>query len=101
MNFYFDNSFRKKIIGVVIDAGHGGIDPGANTNTLKEKDLNLQAAQYMYKRLKELNIPVTIIRDSDETLNRKERIQRIMNAYGNNPNVILISNHMNAGGGEE
>jgi N-acetylmuramoyl-L-alanine amidase len=91
-----DNN-RKKI---VIDAGHGGADPGAISNGLYEKDLNLKAAQYMKKRLQELNIPVTLIRDEDETLGREERIKRILNAYGNDPNVILISNHINAGGGE-
>ena len=41
--------FRKKI-GVVVDAGHGGDDPGAISGSLKEKDLTLRAAQYMYKR---------------------------------------------------
>ena len=35
-----------------------------------------------------------------KTLDRKERVRRILNAYGNDPNVILISNHINAGGGE-
>lgn len=85
---------------VVIDAGHGGNDPGAVSGNLKEKDLNLEAAQYMYKRLQELGIPSTIVRNTDETLERKERINRIMNAYGNSPDVIMISNHINAGGGE-
>lgn len=85
---------------VVIDAGHGGNDPGAVSGNLKEKDLNLEAAQYMYKRLQELGIPSTIVRNTDETLERKERINRIMNAYGNSPDIIMISNHINAGGGE-
>ena len=52
----------------------------------------------MYDRLNELGIPATIVRDKDETLDRKERVRRILNAYGNDPNVILISNHINAGG---
>ena len=79
---------------------HGGNDPGAVSGNLKEKDLNLEAAQYMYKRLQELGIPSTIVRNTDETLERKERINRIMNAYGNSPDIIMISNHINAGGGE-
>lgn len=83
---------------IVVDAGHGGSDPGAVANGLLEKDLNLKAAQYMYKRLQELNIPVTIVRNEDETLDREERINRIINAYGNSSDVILISNHINAGG---
>lgn len=80
------------------DTCHGGNDPGAVGDNLLEKDLNLKAAQYMYKRLQELGIPTTIVRNTDETLDREERISRILNAYGNNSDVILISNHINAGG---
>lgn len=85
---------------VIVDAGHGGDDPGAVGNNLLEKDLNLRAAQYMYRRLQELGIPSVIIRDTDETLPKNARIQRVLNAYNNEPNTILISNHINAGGGE-
>lgn len=91
---------RKTIRGVVVDAGHGGNDPGAVSGNLKEKDLNLRAALYMAKRLEELGIPVVLTRDTDETLSRDERIRRIKRAFGEDPNVILISNHINAGGGE-
>ena len=94
------NMYNRATKKVVIDAGHGGADPGAVSGNLKEKDLNLQAAQYMYKRLQKLGIPATIVRNTDETLDRKERINRILNAYGNSSDVILISNHINAGGGE-
>lgn len=89
---------ERKKVGVVIDAGHGGEDPGAVGNNLKEKDLNLQAAQYMYKRLKELGVPTVIVRDTDETLGRDERVKRILNAFGDDPNVVVVSNHINAGG---
>lgn len=92
--------YERAIKKVVVDAGHGGSDPGAVGNGLKEKDLTLQAAQYMYKRLQELGIPATIIRNTDETLPREERIRRILAAYGDSPDVILVSNHINAGGGE-
>lgn len=85
---------------VIVDAGHGGDDPGAIGNNILEKDLNLRAAKYMYKRLQELNIPSVIIRDKDETLPKNERIKRVLEAYDNEPNTILISNHINAGGGE-
>ena len=52
----------------------------------------------MYNRLQELNIPSVIIRNTDETLPKNERIERVLNAYNNAPNTILISNHINAGG---
>lgn len=54
----------------------------------------------MYDRLKQLGIPVTMTRTTDETLNPTDRVNRILDAYGNNPNVIVVSNHINAGGGD-
>ena len=88
------------IEGIIVDAGHGGIDSGAVGNNLLEKDLNLQAATYMYNRLRELGIPTKLVRDNDEYLPKDERVRRIRNLYNNSPNTILVSNHMNAGNGE-
>ena len=85
---------------IVVDAGHGGSDPGAVSGNLKEKDFTLQAANYMYDRFKELGIPVTLTRDSDVSLDPTNRVNKILNAYGNNSDVIVISNHLNAGGGD-
>lgn len=85
---------------IVVDPGHGGDDPGAVKGNVYEKDLNLKVSKYIYDRFKELGVPVTLTRDTDETLNRDERVNRILSAYGNNPNVIVLSNHINAGGGE-
>ena len=84
---------------IVVDAGHGGSDPGAVSGNFKEKDFNLAAATYMYNRFKELGIPVTITRDTDKTLTRQERLNT-MRSFGTDPNVIILSNHINAGGGE-
>ena len=84
---------------IVVDAGHGGTDPGAVSGNLKEKDFTLEAANYMYNRFKELGVPVTITRDTDKTLSRNERINT-MKSLGTDPNVIILSNHINAGGGE-
>ena len=95
-----NNNFRatKK---VVVDAGHGGSDPGAINGNVYEKDFNLEVANYIYNRLKELGVPVYITRDTDETLDRNERVSRILNAFGNNGDVIVLSNHINAGGGKQ
>ena len=84
---------------IVVDAGHGGSDPGAVSGNFREKDFNLEAANYMYNRFRELGIPVYITRSTDETLDRETRINRINNAFGNDSQVILLSNHINAGGG--
>ena len=83
---------------IVIDPGHGGDDPGASGNGIIEKDLNLEISKYMYDRLRSLGIPVYITRDTDETLNPTDRVNRILNAFGNSKDVIVVSNHINAGG---
>lgn len=86
--------------GVVIDPGHGGLDSGAIGNDILEKDYNLQISRYMYDRFKELGVPVYLTRDSDITLNPSDRTKKVLSFFGNNPNVVVISNHLNAGGGE-
>lgn len=85
---------------IVLDSGHGGVDSGATGNGLVEKDLTLNISNYIYNRLRELGIPVTMTRISDETIDPTERVNRILNVYGNTPNVIVVSNHINAGGGD-
>ncbi len=85
---------------IVIDPGHGGADSGAVGNGIIEKDLNLKISKYIYDRLKDLGVDVKITRDSDETLTPKERVNRVLNAFGNSSDVLVISNHINAGGGD-
>ena len=85
---------------IVIDPGHGGDDPGASGNGIIEKNKTLEISKYMYDRFKELGIPVSITRNSDITLPPTERVENILSKYGNNSNVIVISNHINAGGGD-
>ena len=98
--YNFENFYRANVKGIVVDAGHGGSDPGAIGNGLQEKDLTLQAAKYMYQRFKDLGIPVVITRDDDSTLTRDERVSKMVNSFGNGSDVLVLSNHINAGGGE-
>ena len=84
---------------VVIDAGHGGTDPGAvSSSGVREKDLTLMISQYMYEEFQKRGVPVTLIRNTDETISPTERVNRVLAAYGDNPNVVVISNHINAAG---
>ena len=85
---------------IVIDPGHGGVDPGALGNGLKEKDYTLKISKYMAERFKELGIPVALTRDEDISLTPTERANNVLNAFGNDSDVIVISNHLNAGGGD-
>ena len=74
---------------IVIDAGHGGDDPGASGNGIIEKD-----------KIRNSGFDVAITRTTDETINPNERVERILAPYGNGSDVIVISNHINAGGGD-
>ena len=86
---------------VVVDAGHGGDDSGAvSSNGVREKDLTLQIARYMYDEFRKKGVDATLIRSTDETISPSERVRRILAAYGDNPNVIVISNHINAAGSD-
>lgn len=85
---------------VVIDAGHGGDDPGASGNGIVEKELTLEISQYIHNRLDELGIENTLIRDSDETIEPNDRVNKIVSPYGSDSDVLVVSNHINAGGGE-
>ena len=85
---------------IVIDPGHGGSDGGASGNGIVEKDLTLEISKYMYDEFEKLGVPVSITRTTDETVSPTERVERILAPYGNNSDVIVISNHINAGGGD-
>ncbi len=83
---------------VIIDAGHGGFDPGGGSNIyFKEKDITRKISNYMKKRFDELGIPSVLVRTGDETLNPSERINKIV-SLGAKDSDILISNHVNSGG---
>lgn len=52
----------------------------------------------MYDRLKELGINAKLTRNTDEYLPKDARIARVKSLFNNSPGVILVSNHINAGG---
>ena len=84
---------------IIIDAGHGGTDPGASSGDIIEKDYALKIANYIYNRLMELGIPAVITRDSDITLNPSDRIN-LIRPYISSRDDLVISNHLNAGGAD-
>lgn len=86
--------------GVVVDPGHGGSDPGAVGSAFLEKDKNLQISRYMANRFEELGVPYFMTRDTDETISNQERVNRMKRPFGDVKNAIVVSNHINAGGGE-
>lgn len=66
---------------------------------MQEKDYNLMISKYLYDRFNELGIPTSLTREDDTTLSPTERVEKILSFYGDSPDVIVISNHLNAGGG--
>lgn len=90
-----DERARKKI---VIDPGHGGEDPGTSANGIVEKDYTLQISKYMADRLSDLGIENALTRDADVTLSSTDRPKKAQSLFGSGSDVILVSNHINAGG---
>lgn len=79
---------------VVIDAGHGGHDPGAIGKTAKEKNINLSVAlklgNLIQKNCKDVKVIYTRTRDVFVTLNRRAEIAN--NAKAD----LFISVHTNS-----
>lgn len=78
---------------VIIDAGHGGRDPGAVSRTTgqKEKDLTLEMAQRIRKELGGFK---TVLMRSDDTFVDLDDRVKFANRYGD---AVLVSMHFNAG----
>lgn len=61
--------------------------------------MTLDISKTMYDEFKRLGIPVYMTRTGDETLSPSERTKRVLRAFGSDSDVIVLSNHINAGGG--
>lgn len=83
---------------IFIDAGHGGKDPGAVANGIKEKDVTLKVAKYLESYL-EANYSNADIKQSRTGDTYPELISRT-NAANAWKADALVSIHVNAGGGE-
>jgi N-acetylmuramoyl-L-alanine amidase len=77
---------------VVLDPGHGGNDPGAVGNGLREKDINLSVGLKMEKALQSKGFDVKMTRRTDVYLKLEERTA-IANEAGAD---MFVSVHVNA-----
>lgn len=80
-------------LSIVLDAGHGGNDPGTVINdTILEKDINLAVTQKVAVLLKEAGAAVSMIRETDEYVDLSDR-----NTLGNQITAdLFLSLHCNS-----
>ncbi len=89
---------------VVIDPGHGGIDPGkVGVSGVYEKDINLQIAGYLRDYLEKKKVHVWMTRENDQGLydesdtGKKSADMRARIDRMNQPEVVLVvSIHQNS-----
>lgn len=89
------NPLALKPVGVrtiLIDPGHGGKDQGAAGVRSKEKDLTLQIALKLYRRLKNMGYQVYLTRVNDRNLDLSARARACNSIKAD----LFISIHMNA-----
>ncbi len=85
--------FQLDVRTIVLDAGHGGADPGAITDDgLLEKDVALDVARRVAARLRGGLFHVVTTRQGDETVSLRERARRARAAGGD----VFVSIHLNS-----
>jgi len=105
--FKENNSTMFKVGAILIDAGHGGKDPGAlktykingKNVTVQEKDVNLKVAKLLGERLKSAypDKQIILTRDKDIFLTLQERTEIANNVkVKENEAVLFISVHVNS-----
>lgn len=89
---------------VVIDAGHGGIDPGkVGVNDALEKEINLNIAMHLKDLLEQNEITVVMTREEDKDLasenasNRKnEDLRARVQLIAETAPIVVVSIHQNS-----
>ncbi len=79
---------------VVIDAGHGGDDPGSPGLKGWEKNYTLDVSLRLRQMLADKGLKTKMVRETDLTVKEKEDRTKVANAL---PNSIFVSIHFNSG----
>ncbi|WP_041578827.1 M56/M15 family metallopeptidase [Zunongwangia profunda] len=77
---------------VLLDAGHGGIDPGNLRHGILEKDINLKLALALEK-LSDRKVEIRLLRDKDEFIDLNQRLEIAKTSDAD----LLLSLHLSAG----
>ncbi len=85
-------AFPLAVRRVVLDAGHGGTDPGATASSLFEKEITLDIGNRLQTLLEKDGFEVVPTRNADRTIALKERA-RVANESRSD---IFVSIHVNA-----
>jgi N-acetylmuramoyl-L-alanine amidase len=79
---------------IVIDPGHGGLDPGTSAHGQQEKSWTLNVGTALAKELESRGWPVVLTRDADSFLSPMDRSV----LANQKPRLAFVSLHFNAGG---
>lgn len=82
---------------IAIDPGHGGVDSGCVGKKAEEKDVNLQIALELEKKLTEKGYRVLVLREKDEFQGLMDRVE-IANSYQAD---VYVSIHQNTYEGKD
>ena len=94
-------SLPEDVYDIVVDAGHGGKDPGEKSGNYTEADIDLDVAYALKEKLEEAGYKVKLTRDNENTENYTST-----NMYNDNGRItvaceskakLMISLHMNNG----
>lgn len=87
----------EQMVKIFIDPGHGGHDPGAVANGLREKDIVLDIAKRIEKKLKDYEkVQVKLSRTTDKYISLSQRAKMANDWKAD----YFVSVHINAGGGD-
>jgi len=85
------NPLKDRII--VVDAGHGGSDPGASANGLSEKNVTLDVSKRVEEKLKRAGAKVLMTRSGDSYPSLTARTEYAKKNFAE----VFVSIHINAG----
>ena len=89
--------FSTHVSAVILDAGHGGKDPGASANGLEEKELTLEIVMKLKAELEDRGYEVILTRSDDSYLELGERSDIANSAdFDISGFPVFISIHINS-----
>lgn len=90
--FIGDFIFYPKTPLVILDAGHGGSDPGCIIGEYNEKDITLQITYLIQNKLEENGVKTYLTRKDDTYISLSDRVSKAQKARG----TLFVSIHCNS-----